>query len=353
MNKIRNIKSAVQKNSRPKISITPGNLKKNVELIKDSVSAIFCVFKSINNTYQLIYKNNLFYIISYDLINSQKLSQIKFNNFDFDEIKHFLDKINKRDLILFINFDTIKIFNVSDWTCVFQIKENINKINNRILGVCYRIKSLDRDGGINACIFENCKKNYIVTSYLNSQHFKFWDLNGNKIKDIKTPNEKNYIIETYQNLIISGNVNCCTSYNFHSKQFKNYKVIKNGKINYYFNNLTVYKTKQGILKLIAKAQQTNIDKYSIFIWNFNSCEIINKIDFTIIKFDSGFNLWNENYLIFGVGDKFRILNLYKEQFTQDIQINDGIYYYKIIMHPKFGKCIMYTDYSKKIKLLHK
>ena len=82
-----------------------------------------------------------------------------------------------------------------------QIKENINKINNRILGVCYRIKSLDRDGGINACIFENCKKNYIVTSYLNSQYFKFWDLNGNKIKDIKTPNEKNYIIETYQNLI--------------------------------------------------------------------------------------------------------------------------------------------------------
>jgi len=60
-------------------------MHKNIELINNSVSAIFCVFKSINNTYHLIYKNNLFYIISYDLINSQKLSQIKFNNFDYDE----------------------------------------------------------------------------------------------------------------------------------------------------------------------------------------------------------------------------------------------------------------------------
>ena len=352
MNKNRKIKSAIQNNSRPTVSINPGNMKKNIELIKDSVNAIFCVFKSINNIYHLIYENNLYYIISYDLTNSQKLTQIKFTNFNFDEIKHFSDKINKGDLILFINFDTIKIFNVANWTCIVQIKENINIINNRMLGVVYRIKSLDRNGGINACIFENNKKNYILTSYLNSQYFKFWELNGHKIKDIKTPNEKNIIIGTYKFYIISGNINCCTSYNFNTKIFKKYKVIKNGNINYKFNNLVVYKDKQGILKLIAKAQQSHIDKYSIFIWNFNSCDIINKTDFTIIMFDSGFNLWNENYLVFGVGQKLRIYNLFKEQFTQDIQINDNIYYYEIIIHPKFGKCIIYTDYNKKIHLLY-
>ena len=175
----------------------------------------------------------------------------------------------------------------------------------------------------------------------------------NKIKDVKTPNEKNIIIETYKNFIISSNYNCCTSYNFNSKQFKNYKIIKNGKINYKFNNLVVYKDKQGIIKLIAKAQQTtNINRYNIFIWDFNSSNFINKIDFSIMGFDSGFNLWNENYLILGAGQKLRIYNLYKNQFTQDIKIQDVIYYFEIIVHPKFGKCIMYSDYKHKIHIMH-
>ena len=133
-----NIKSAIPNNSHSIISKNP--VKMNI--INDSVSNIFCFFKSINNTYILIYKNNLFYIISYDLTHSQKLTQIKLKNYDIiSEIKHFLDKINKRDLILFTNFDTIKIFNLANWTYIVQIKENINKINNRILGVSYIYKS--------------------------------------------------------------------------------------------------------------------------------------------------------------------------------------------------------------------
>ena len=120
MNRIRNIKSVFPKNSHYIISKNPGNMNKNIELIKDSVSNIFCFFKSINNAYILIYKNNLLYIISYDLTHSQKLTQIKFLNFDIiSEIKHFLDKINKRDLILFTNFDTIKIFNLANWTDLY------------------------------------------------------------------------------------------------------------------------------------------------------------------------------------------------------------------------------------------
>ena len=107
-----------------------------------------------------------------------------------------------------MNFDTIKIINITNWTCITQIKENINKNNNKIRGVLYTYKSLVKTGCINACIFENNKKNYIVTSNLNSQYFKFYDLNGKKIKDIKTPNKNNIIIEIYKNFIISGNYNC-------------------------------------------------------------------------------------------------------------------------------------------------
>ena len=354
MKRIRNNKNSIKNNNnRSIISDDPGNLKIDIELIKDSFSNIFCSFKSINGAYILIYTNELFYIISYDLTNSQKLTKIKFSNFDnFFEIRHFLDNINKRDLILFINFDTIKIINFSNWTCITQIKEKINKINDQIPGVVYRYKSIDKKGGVNACIFENNKKNYIATSHLNSQYFKFYDLNGNKNKDIKTPNKINIIIETYKNFIISGNYNCCTSYDFKNKKFKNYKSNENSKINYKFINLVVCKDKQDYIKLIAKAQlTTNIDKYTIFIWDFNSCDIINKTDLTIISFDSGFNLWNEKYIILGTGQKFKIYNLFKENFTQDIPLQ-GNYYFQIIIHPKHGKCIMYTDFYKKIHLLH-
>jgi len=52
------IKSAIQNNSCPTVSINPGNMNRDIELIKDSNSLNFCVFKSINNIHYLIYKNN-------------------------------------------------------------------------------------------------------------------------------------------------------------------------------------------------------------------------------------------------------------------------------------------------------
>ena len=70
---------------------------------------------------------------------------------------------------------------------------------------------------MNICIFENNKKYYIITYNSNSQYLTLYDLNGQKIKEIKTPNEHNLIVESYNNFIISGNINCCTSYNFNNK----------------------------------------------------------------------------------------------------------------------------------------
>lgn len=215
------IKSAIQNNFCPAVSINPWDMNRDIQLIKDSDNLNFCVFKSINNIHYLIYKNNLNYIISYDLTNFQKLSQIKFTDFDCDKIKHFLDKINKRDLILFINFEIIKIFNAVNWTCLGQIKEKIPK--NLPIEIEFRLIAYNCN---NACMFENNKKNYIVTSKTNSQYFKFWEINGHKIKEIKTPNKKNLIIKTYNNFIISGNLNCCTSYNFKTKISRNIHLLK-------------------------------------------------------------------------------------------------------------------------------
>ena len=102
-----------------------------------------------------------------------------------------------------------------------QIKEKIPK--NLPIEIEFRLIAYNCN---NACMFENNKKNYIVTSKTNSQYFKFWEINGHKIKEIKTPNKKNLIIKTYNNFIISGNLNCCTSYNFKTKISRNIHLLK-------------------------------------------------------------------------------------------------------------------------------
>ena len=61
----------------------------------------FCVFKSINDILSLIYSNRKKSIISFDIINNQKINEIKNAHLYYIvDLIHFFDKINNRDLIL-------------------------------------------------------------------------------------------------------------------------------------------------------------------------------------------------------------------------------------------------------------
>ena len=186
MQKKRTIKSAKLQNrslikSGKKIQ-NPQNFNKSINLVNDCISDSFCIFKSINNIFHLIYQNNKYNIRSYDLTNSQIITQIKSNEV-YEEIKYFFDKINKRDLILLLAFDYLKIYDNYNWNCLVYIKESIIAINNHIRGVVYQIKEKDRKG-INCCILNNNKYNYIITTNVDSDSFRVYDFNGKKIKNI-------------------------------------------------------------------------------------------------------------------------------------------------------------------------
>ena len=79
------------------------------QLTKDShanlpVENIFCIFESIDKIIYLIYPNNNKSIISFNLINIQKINEIKkAHNFDITNIRYYLDKKNKRNIIISIS----------------------------------------------------------------------------------------------------------------------------------------------------------------------------------------------------------------------------------------------------------
>ena len=315
----------------------PNNFKKSIDLIKDCISNYFCVFKSINNIFHLIYLNKKSFIISYDLTNSKIITKIKLKNVDI-EIKYFFDSIHKRDLILLIGFDHLKIYDISNWSVIVDIKESINNIN----------KKREEGRGMNCCLLNNNNHNYIITSNYDSNYFRIYDFNGNKIKNIKTPNEINVEIATYQDYIISGNINRCTSYSFNTKKFKHYEI--NNQSFFELKNIVAFKNKEGASLLIAKCRikpDEYIINHSIFIWDFKSSLLINKIVYKIIIEDPGLLLWNENYLIVGTSHLLKIFDISKKRFIKEIEIANFFFYnYKKIFHPKYGECLMLVNNSK-------
>ena len=112
----------------------------------------------------------------------------------------------------------------------------------------------------------------------------------------------------------------------------------------------VYNSKQGLI-LIAKRKE-NFDVYNILIWDFKLALLINKIDFKISSFDSGLCLWNDNFFIVGTGLYLKIFDNLKKKFVKDIKRNEIVYFYKKIIHPKYGACLMLKEGKNSIKIIY-
>ena len=81
----------------------------------------------------VIYGNIEKSIISYNLINKQKINEIKnAHQRNISNIRHHLDKINKRDLFLTISaFDyNVKVWNMNNYECLL----NLNNIKSKNYG---------------------------------------------------------------------------------------------------------------------------------------------------------------------------------------------------------------------------
>ena len=303
------------------------------DLVKDSFYAYFfgvntfIIFKSINNILILIYANENKSIISYNLIYNKKINEIKnAHSGIISKFNYYLDKINKRDLVISItqNDNNIKLWNINNFECLYNFK-NIN--NEGLL--------------ISACFLNELNNIYIISSnFLGDSPIKVFDLKGNKIKEIKF-SEINFIISYYDikfsknYLIINKYYNSLLNDYNENKIYHKYKDNNNNN-NFSYNSIII-NNKEEIIKLIM----SNFKE--IRIWNFHSGELLNKINIGNIY---DICLWNNEYLLVGCTDKIiKIIELKKGEVIKNLKgHNKGVITIKKIIHPKYGECFISQGY---------
>ena len=312
------------------------------EITKDSYSYgyynydTFNVFESIDKILYLIYANKYGSIISYNLINFEKINEIKkAHNSVISSFKYCLDIINKRDLILSIssNENSIKLWDTKTWECIIKI-EDIFKRSNVQSGFIF---------------INNAQINIILNNY---NSIKVFDLNKNLIKEINIDSGDDILyIDNYYDKKLSRNyIVSCTKFMIKSYDFNKDKIYHEYHNIKYSNLNFIIDDNDEIIKLIAPGYD-NI----IRIWDFNSGVIIKEIkiesnDLYILK---SFCFLNNKFLFAGCKDNsIRLINLENGYVYQKLfGHKDIVLTLKIIIHHKYGECLLSQGYrDDQIKL---
>ena len=297
---------------------------------------IFCVFETIdNNIIYLIYSNNERSIISFNLIKMQKITEIKkAHNSDITNLRHYFDKNNKRNIIMSISSSdfNLKLWNIKYYECLLNIR-TINVKGHLLLG-CF----LNENNNIYIITYNS------MTPY--NELIRVFDLNGNKIKDIK--NFFTFCIDIYydkilcKNYIITSNLGFVTSYDYISGEIY-HKYLANDRSEHFS---FIINDEEEIVKLVESSYDGNIR-----IWNFNTGELINKI---YICKNSIYSicLWDKDTLFASSYDKkLRLINLNTGIIINSISQNSEVISIKKIRHPLYGKCLISQGFgNEQIKM---
>ena len=332
----------------------PKNIKFEKTLINDvsheqeSYSQnVFIIFKSFNEIYYIIYINESSSIVSYDLFNNIKVCEIK-NKLPetISIINHYPDYNSKRDLIMTVQemHRNLKIWNFSDFSLIYEFKKIYTK------------------GSLHAgCFLNEDQHIYILTGNhrfngKKAAPIKVYDLNGNKIKDIKDSNDNSFFISIYyddnlnKKFILAGFPEYVKAYDYKKNMvYRTYKDIYNG-----FNRNVIINKSEDIIKLI----QSSSDGY-IRIWDFHKAELILELEICPIRESKipyscdgglyGICLWNNDYLFVGTSEEMKLINIkigkiisnIKYKKYKDFDSNyESLISIKKIKHPKFGECLI-------------
>ena len=318
-------------------------------LTKDSyteknIDNTLCVFKSINNILVLVYSNQNKSIISFNLIDNKKINEMKnAHEENITNLIHYLDKSNKRDLILSVSDrdNSVKLWNINDINCLL----NIPKIN-------------DSGNLLSACILNDKNQIYILISNFNwyedmIELIKVYDYNGNKIKEINNSKENTFFIDTYHDnklstiFIITGNLGYSKSYDYiNNKLYKKY-----AEKDFYMHsilNITIYNKKEKT-DLIESSSDGIIR-----IWDFHKGLVLNAIQMCSPDEEiNGICLWdNNNYLCAGsaFNKTIKLIDLKEKKDINDIKGDNKISNIKEIIHPQYGEILISQEYNGNIKL---
>ena len=314
----------------------PENIQFYQYLTKDSYTGYlydnaFSVFKSIYNIFYLIFGNKNKSIICLNLINNQIINDIKnAHKYIITNFRHFLDKINNRDLLLSISNDyyngnELKLWNINNWECLLNI-ENIYK-----------------KGKITSASFLSINnENYIITcNYVNknTEPLKIIDFKGNKIKIINDSNENTYFIDIFydrqlfKNFIITGNGGYIKSYDYNNNIIYRKYLDKDKDQGICFS--FIIKIEKNIIKIIS-----SYDNGNIRIWNFHNGNLLNKIKIGGKLY--GICLWNDEYLFIGSKNhSIKLININEEKVIKELNNHyQEVCTIKKIFHPKYGECLI-------------
>ena len=340
-----NNNSKTQNSNIEKNNKNPYNIHFLNDLINNSYSYYsfldntFCLFKSLYESLYLIYTNINKSIISFNLIENKKMNEIKnAHNEYITNFRYYLDRINKKDLIISIsgNDNNIKLWNIINTECLLDLK-NINNNGNLYSG----------------CFLNNNNQTYLVTSNYNyygiCEPIKIFDFNGNKIKEIEDSNDQTYFIDSYFDnqlnitFIVTGNKNNVKSYDFYNNEIY-HKYDDNDNKGHY--SIIIY-LKDNKVKLIELSDDKNVR-----IWNFHLGELLEKIKVSQNYSLSGLCLWQNEYLFVGCYDKtIKLIQLNNGKIIKSLSHhNKKVLTIKKIYHPEYGECLISQGLDQKIKL---
>ena len=245
------------------------------------------VFNFIYNIFYLVYSNGKDSILIYNIINSQKINEIKKKRrYKSWKNKASFRQKNKRDLIIALYsliFPSIYIWNILNCECIINIRENDFYIH--LNDIC--ILNEKKTDSIFLCFYEYYLKEY--------------DFKGKLKKVYKNySHEKNYHMymyyddETKNNFIITSNISFIKSYIYNKGKYYKYEDSNDNKEMHY--EPLIYKS-NGKKKLIEGSHLGIIR-----IWDFHSTSLLKIIKLKEIKNFIYMCVWNEKYVSFGKTD---------------------------------------------------
>ena len=321
-----------------KSKFNPCNIELLSDLTKDSFGSIvydntFIIYKSIDDILYLIYSSQNNSTIFFNLLNQQKICEIKNKNYSTSSYRAYLDKTNKRDLLIMISRDNnnIIIYNLKDMHIILHLKD------------------IYEEGEMYSSCFLNINNNiYIATSNCNfegvSKLIYVFDLKGNKIKEITESNNNIYYIDFYydkkqsKNYIISSHYKYIRSYDYDNNKL--YYTYSDGDIGHF--KFIINSFDEENIKIIESSWNGKIR-----IWNFHSGELLKKMELKYAQIRE-ICLWDENYLFLGCDDnKIKLLNLNEQKEIKSFNGHkDWILSIKKVLHPKYGECLISQGYEK-------